>query len=326
MLQIIRTPIHLTRLALPTFFSLQQIGCGLAVLGLTCRISSADTVVLTPVADTTLIEAVPNNNLGGQLFANAGTTQNFTKNRACFRFDLSGNVPQSATITSAKVVFEVTKQPVDGYTPAPFGLHRVLRAWGEGDKTAAEGASPGLGAPATTNEATWIHRFAFTTNTWASPGGAPTIDFAELPSATVYVYGVGDSPYAFGPTAEMVGDVQYWLGHPESNFGWMLICQTESENFTARRFGSRENATKAPLLTIEFTLPPRIERVQHVDNQIQLVFTAQADRTNAVEFGAVLRSGSWSTLTNFPPAAIATNRVAIDPVSQTQRFYRVVVR
>jgi hypothetical protein len=46
----------------------------------------AEVVVLTPVADTTLVEAAPTNNLGGMPFVNAGTTQTFTRNRGLFRF------------------------------------------------------------------------------------------------------------------------------------------------------------------------------------------------------------------------------------------------
>ena len=314
------------RLAFLADLTLHRFGRIFAVLCLPCLAAYADTVVLTPVADTTLIETVPNNNLGGQLFANAGTTQNFTKNRALFRFDLVGNIPPGGKITSARIAFEVTKQPVDGYASAPFALHRVLRAWGEGDKTAAESASPGLGAPATLNEATWIHRFAHTTDTWAAPGGAADIDYVDLPTATAYIYGVGDSPYVFPSEAEMVTDVQYWLDHPQFNFGWMLICQTESENFTARRFASRENTNKAPLLTIEFIPPPRIERVQYSDSQIQIYFTAQAGQTNMVELSDGLGSGGWSTLTNFPPVSVATNRVAVDLITRSQRFYRMLVR
>lgn len=286
----------------------------------------AETVVLPPVADTTLIEVAPNNNLGGQLFANAGTTQNFTKNRALFRFDVPESVPPGATITSASVAFEVTKQPVDGYAPANFALYRVLRPWGEGVQTAAQGASPGLGAPATLNEATWDHRFALTTNTWAAPGGAADIDYAGTPSSTTSVYGVGDSPYVFPAESALVADVQYWLDHPQSNFGWMLICQTESENFTARRFGSRENTNKSPFLTIQFIPPLRIDAAQRTNDDFRILFTAAPGLTYTVEFQDSLAGGPWSPLTNFPPASIATNRIAADLIAQPRRFYRLMVR
>jgi hypothetical protein len=120
----------------------------------------AEVVVLTPVADTTLVEAAPTNNLGGMPFVNAGTTQTFTRNRGLFRFDLDGQVPPGASVTRAEFSVEVVGKPRDGFAPAPFGLHRLLQSWGEGDKSAADPGLPGLGAAATIGEATWAHRFA----------------------------------------------------------------------------------------------------------------------------------------------------------------------
>jgi hypothetical protein len=59
----------------------------------------------------------------------------------------------------------------------------------------------------------------------------------------------------------LVADVQLWLDQPGSNFGWMLLCQSEGTAFSARRFGSRENPFTTPALAIEFLLPPRIETI-----------------------------------------------------------------
>jgi len=59
-------------------------------LGLQFPTLQADSAVLTSVADTTLIETAPDYNLGGALIVNAGTTQNFTRNRGLFRFDPTG--------------------------------------------------------------------------------------------------------------------------------------------------------------------------------------------------------------------------------------------
>ena len=121
-------------------------------------------------------------------------------------------------------------------------------------------------------------------------------------------------------------DVQYWLDHPQSNFGWMLICQTESENFTARRFGSRENTNKSPFLTIQFIPPLRIDAAQRTNDDFRILFTAAPGLTYTVEFQDSLAGGPWSPLTNFPPASIATNRIAADLIAQPRRFYRLMVR
>src|SRR5438094_242084 len=149
------------------------------MLGLQDAALLAESIVLTPVADTTLIETAPDNNLGGALIVNAGTTQNYTRNRGLFRFEVAGLIPRGSRITKVDFVLEVTGEPKDGFSPSSFGLHRVLKPWGEGDKRSPEPAHPGQGAPATTNEATWNFRFAFTPNSWTIPGGAATNDYSS---------------------------------------------------------------------------------------------------------------------------------------------------
>lgn len=214
----------------------------------------ADSVTLKPSADTTLVETAPNNNLGGQLFANAGTTQNFTKNHALFRFDVS-SIPAGSLVDSVSVVFEVTKQPADGYTPADFGLHRMLVSWGEGTKIAANPSNPGQGAPASPGEATWLARFAQTGPNWAAPGGQAGADFVAASSAGQSIYSTANSPYIF-TSSKLAADVQLWLDNPGTNFGWMLLADNEAPNFTARRFGSREDAVNAPQLIVQYTSVP----------------------------------------------------------------------
>jgi hypothetical protein len=213
-------------------------------------------ISLQPVADTTLIETAPNNNLGGAGFANSGTTQNFTRNRALFRFDVAGTLPPGSTISGVDLFLEVTRQPIDGYAPSEFTLNRMLVSWGEGVKVSADPRSPGQGAPAGMGEATWNDRFAGMGMPWSVAGGAVGVDFSATASASQTIYGVGNSPYTFGSSAQMIADIQEWLVHPESNFGWMLMTREESTNFTARRFGSREDLVNAPTLVIQFTPAP----------------------------------------------------------------------
>ena len=111
----------------------------------------ADSLTLLPTADTTLIEAAPDNNLGAQTYFNAGTTERLTRNRALLKFDLS-SIPARSILRSASLTLQVVHEPNNGFNSSEMELHRVLRPWGEGDKSAT--TSPGLGAPAGTNEAT----------------------------------------------------------------------------------------------------------------------------------------------------------------------------
>jgi hypothetical protein len=286
----------------------------------------SDVVVLNPAADTTLIGAAPNNNNGGQIFVNAGVTQNGPTNRGLFRFDIAAGVPAGSKITRAELTLEVVHQPpTDGYKEAAFDLHRLLEPWGEGSKTNSSSPpspNPGLGEPATTNEATWNARFAFTTNLWAVPGAAATSDYVPAVSSSQFVYGLVNSPYTFESTPLMIADVQLWLDHPGNNFGWILKADDEGVKWTACRFGSREDPQNAPLLTVEYE--PGIDQVQVSGNQFTLTFAAQAGQSYTVEFRDSLTVGSgWSMLTNIGPQPMTTNIAVSDAIRPGQRFYRL---
>ena len=204
--------------------------CLFIVLSFDLCALSFETVFLTPVADTALLQAFPSNNFGAPAYFNSGTTQTYLTNRALMKFDLATALPAGAKITFAQLSLEVVGQPVDGDTPSSFQLRRMLRDWGEGTK---QGHPPTLGAPATMGEANWTHRFALTSNEWAAPGGVEGIDFAAANSGEQFVYGISLSPYLFDATTDMLTDLQSWLAHPETNFGWMLLSLSETENFSA---------------------------------------------------------------------------------------------
>jgi len=287
----------------------------------------AESVVLTSVADTTLIENAPDYNLGGALIVNAGTTQTFTRNRGLFRFDFAGRIPRGCRVAKVDFVLEVTGQPKEEQMSSSFGLHRVLQPWGEGNKSSPDPNHPGLAAPATSGEATWNHRFAFTTNIWTIPGGGATNDYVPEVSAETFVYGLGDSPYRFFSTARLVADVQAWVDDPATNFGWMLICRSEEANFTARRFASREDTGRAPYLEIEYApeyVPPKIDAPAIANGQFNFSFAVQSNQTYAVEFRPSLSPlDNWSTLTNFAAQPASTNLIVSDPITDGQRFYRL---
>ena len=114
----------------------------------------------------------------------------------------------------------------------------MLADWGEGTSVAP--GEEGDGAPATTNDATWRHRF-FDTIFWTTEGG----DFSGTVSATQSVGPVGVYTWS---SSQMRADVQSWLDDPASNFGW-LVLGDESEISTAKRFDTRESASP-PVLTI----------------------------------------------------------------------------
>jgi len=279
-------------------------------------------VILTPSADTSLIEVAPSNNNGGQSFVLSGRTQNNPRNRGLFKFDLSP-IPGNAVIQSVALTIEVTGQPGDGLANAPFGLYRMLRPWGEGGKIATN--NPGQGMPAGPGEATWLFSF-YPTNAWSEPGGAPAMDFLASASSFTFIYGLGQSPYRFESTPEFVDDVQGWLNQPQSNYGWMLLCDDEGTIFTARRFGSREDTNNAPLLEVRYLLPAQIDWVEKTGSQFNFGFVARAGQSYTVEFRSALNSGVWQTLANLGSFTETTRVLVVDTALVGQRFYRVATR
>ena len=257
-------------------------------------------------------------------FANSGTTQNFTKNRALFRFDVAAAIPAGSKISAVSLKLEVVGQPSEPPPGVGFSLHRLLVPWGEGSKLNSGGGA-GNGSPATTNESTWRYRFAFTTNTWTQPGGDATNDYVAAGSAATTIYGVTD--YYFTNTSPaavtLVTDAQLWLDRPATNFGWLLLCDTELVNFAARRFGTHEDSGNMPLLTIEFT-PFVIQHPAVVSNQFRFDFAQFAGRAVDVQYRNSFSTGNWQTLVQFPAPAADTNIFVTDSISQTQRFYRLM--
>jgi hypothetical protein len=212
-----------------------------------------ETVTLEPSKDNTLYQDAEgdlSNGAGNHLFA--GRTGSFpgvdrTIRRGLLAFDVSGSIPAGSTIVSATLTLTMSQTPAGAEL---VRLRRVLADWGEGDSVASMGE--GGGAAAQPGDATWLYRF-FDPNEpvpWASPGG----DFAPTSSATLRVESFG--VYTWGPTPELVADVQSWVDQPSQNFGWLLLGD-ESRLETAKRFDSREhpNPPARPQLFIDYDLP-----------------------------------------------------------------------
>lgn len=212
----------------------------LALLAYT-QIWSQTTVVLEATRDNTLFESNSgslSNGAGTELFV--GTTNNNDRRRALIRFDLS-SIPAGAVISAATLTLRMDRTVSGNQNVA---VHTVLADWGEGSSDA--GGQEGRGANATTNDATWIHRF-FNTSNWTSAGG----DFTSAASATTSVGGNGNYNWT---STKLAADVQAWLNAPSTNFGWIVIGN-ESTDRTAKRFASREHGTAAnrPKLSVTYT-------------------------------------------------------------------------
>jgi hypothetical protein len=211
-------------------------------------VSGTEVVQIQAGRDNTLFEdanGTLSNGIGPYLFTGlSGGMNPPQKKRGLIWFDVDANLPPDSTITSATLKLSLLR--TRDLSSRIVELRRVLQDWGEGTSNSGP-TRPGGGAPATSGDATWLHTF-FNTDLWINQGG----DFSGTVSGSQSV-GTLAGDYTWSSTAQMVADAQSWLDDPNNNFGWSLLTN-ESIIQTARRFGSRENATIAnrPLLTIEY--------------------------------------------------------------------------
>ena len=199
---------------------------------------------ISPTKDNTLYQYDANvgdrsNGAGIHLFA--GSTDDGLIRRGVIAFDVAGSIPAGSTINSVSLRMNGSRAASD--SAQSVGLHTLLTDWGQGTSNA--GNEEGRGAPATTNDATWRHRF-FSSSFWSTEGG----NFSPTLSASTPVGAVG--PYTWS-SPQLTADVQSWFNTPASNFGW-LIRGTEGGIGTAKRFDTRES-TNPPVLTIAYTPP-----------------------------------------------------------------------
>jgi hypothetical protein len=288
-----------------------------AVVGFRGGSVHADSVLLTPVADTSLSEVSSLNNMGLVQSLAAGDTARNERFRALLKFDVGAAIPSGAVVTGASLQLTVVKAPA--FTPpSVFVLHRMLMDWGEGEKGA--GGLTGLGSLATSGEASWEYRF-HPSVPWIDPGGAAGTDYSLTASAIASP--VTLEPVNFGSSAEMIADVQGWLDDSDANFGWMVKEEAELIAFTARRLGSREHPTDPPRLQVDYTVPFRIGGIELLDAELCLRFTAREGRTYVVECRTSAESGEWTTVRTLPPAQTTGEVSVCEPLGNGNQFYRV---
>lgn len=205
----------------------------------------ADQAVLTSVADNTLIEdptgayscGAAQYFFAGRVGVNGGSTLR----RGAIRFNLS-TIPAGSTITSVSLKLYCSAAGTN--TPQTIMLKRMNASWGEGTSVAFGGG----GAPSTTGDVTWVHRF-YPSTPWSTVGG----QFATTASASRSVAGQGT--YTWTSTAQLVADVQGWVNAPAGNFGW-AVQGNEVTLQSVKRFDSREaGAATRPQLTVVYTPP-----------------------------------------------------------------------
>lgn len=220
--------------------------CTFALAGLIAlaALPAQTTVTVNCAADNTLYETLTgdaSNGAGTGLFI--GLTALGSTRRAVLRFDVAAALPAGAEVLSARLNLNVTQST--SALALPISGHRLTASWGEGTSVASGGG--GGGGLATTNDATWLHRF-WNTSLWTTPGG----DFAAAPSFTAAMPPLG--AFTSADTREAAADVQSWLDNPATNHGWLLKTD-EVLSSTAHRVDSRESLGTRPTLTVVYMLP-----------------------------------------------------------------------
>jgi spore coat protein A len=214
--------------------------------GTTCP-PAGTTVTVAATLDNTLYQ-----DAAGSVSNGAGTKLIVSKNaagqicRGTLRFQLAPAIPSNATITAATLTLYNAET---GTGAADVTVSHATADWGEG--TSAASGTETTGAPATTGDATWIHRF-YPGTTWTTAGG----DFVAASSALTNVAGEGFYSWSSG---SLLADVQNWVSQPATNHGWILRGRESGPSGGAvKRFESRESADPArrPTLRITYTAPP----------------------------------------------------------------------
>ncbi len=277
-------------------------------------------VTLIPVADTFVMSIFPDHSAGGAQFFNSGTTQNLTSNRALLRFAVASSVPSNSVVTSVNLVLNLIKESGTAPQPSVFGLHRLLRPWGEGTNASVGGQ----GTPAGPGDTTWLARFFGTPEVWAVPGGFPGLDYSASFSSSAFLS--DPAPYLFESTSDSVADVQFWLDQPESDAGWILISESEDVPMTAKQFASRENVGSEPQLAIDYLARPTLAAPRPLTNCFVFSFLAEPGQAYTVECATNLPASVWTMVLNLPPPLTETNVVVADPLTSGPVFYRVATQ
>ncbi len=292
-----------------------------SVIVLTLSHTRADSISLTTSADTAIYGQSPNDNAGGNPSFGVGANNSLDRSHGLLKFDLS-QVPANASIQSVTLKLTVVKVP-NAAPNSGFDLHRMLVGWTEGTGT---GGGEG-GRIALTGEVTWNHRIHPATN-WSVVGAAAPVDFVSTVSGSLPIQALPLGTYTIASTPQMIADVKQWLTTPATNFGWLLMTQSESTARSLRFFASREDTTVAnhPVLTIQYVIPttPPIKSIKRVGTTIQITFTALGGQPYTVEYRDSPNTGAWTTLVNVPAGSAGDVTVTDpNPPLGAGRFYRV---
>lgn len=303
--------LKLTFLLLLTFLAFPSMG----------YTSESVEVQIEAAKDNTLYESSTGalSNGAGDYFFAGRTSQppGVSIRRGLVYFDVAAYIPAGSIILSAEVQVFLSNSASG---PSDVELHRVTTDWGEGASDAP--GSEGSGAPAQTDDATWIHSFSPAT-LWTTSGG----DFDTTTSSLITMDSLGF--YTLPSTPVLVSDLQNWVNGTSFNFGWILLGD-ETVSGNAKRFDSRENPITAnrPVLKVEYTTPIEVNIGAAKDNTLYESVTGSlsnglgqyffAGKTSALG-GSKIRRGliAFNIASNIPAGATIQSAVLTLSMNRT---------
>ncbi|MGH7457055.1 MAG: DNRLRE domain-containing protein, partial [bacterium] len=276
-------------------------------------------------SDTHILVNKPNNNTGGEsLLEASGNGGASDAKHALIRFELS-SLSLALKIDSAWVAlfFAQTRTPLGG--DKTLGIFRINRSWGEGSGDDASGFD---GQPAQTGEANWLYALA-NTSAWSVAGanGIPRDREARAESEKTFSPANLQTGWKEWPITKLA---QFWIAHPDSNFGFTLRETNVSAQTGIIDFASSEHpdSTLRPALFVKIGALTRtiVQGASESHTATVITVTAQIlgdDNQNAVATLAYRTTASWSaeqnmqrdgnrfiaTITNLTPATTYEVRV-----------------
>lgn len=284
--------------------------------------ASAETITLTPAADTAMLSLNPANNYGALTTVPVGPIAKPNQfARALIRFDVAAALPPGAVVTNVTLTVRMTKESISGPADA-VALHRLLVDWGEGTKS-----SGNHGAAATAGEANWTARKLGSAD-WAAPGAQSGSDFAAAASGSLNWNEPGS--YTFGSAAGLVADVQSWIDNPAQNQGWLLKSEQESIVGAAKRVVTREGSpAQRPQLVIGYSAPvpfePTLTAPRLIGGDFELRYPLAPGNTYELRALDDPRATTFTVLTNHIVKLVGIEATYAEPVSAAQRFYQLVI-
>jgi spore coat protein A len=202
------------------------------------------TVTVGASKDNTLYESATGalSNGGGTKLLTSKSSNSLIR-RGTVAFDLSA-VPTGAVLTDAVLTLYNAEA---GTNSATVNVHKAAADWGEGTSVAT--GTEDAGAPSTTGDATWVHRF-YPGTAWTTTGG----DFVATASASASVTAAGEVTWT---SPSLIADVQGWVNNPATNFGWVVRGKETGPGNALKRFESRESADllHRPKLMVTYQAP-----------------------------------------------------------------------